>query len=89
MRPSTDVRHAAAVVDGDLAKKVQLFLSANHRGFRQVIVRAEGETVRLAGAVDSFYLRQTAVTLVKRLAGVRRVVDDLEVVQEEIGAREG
>ena len=87
MRPIADVQPTADTVDAELAKKVQLFLSANRRGFRRVSVCAEGETVRLAGPVDSFYLRQMAAALAKRVAGVRHVVDDLEVDQEEIGSQ--
>jgi osmotically-inducible protein OsmY len=87
MRPIADIQPTADTVDAELAKKVQLFLSANRRGFRRVSVWAEGETVRLAGPVDSFYLRQMAAALAKRVAGVRHVVDDLEVDQEEIGSQ--
>ena len=79
-QPSTDV----AITE--LAKKVRLFLNANRRGFGRVSVWAEGETVRLAGPVESFYLRQMAAALAKRVAGVRYVVDDLEVDLEDVGA---
>ena len=87
MRPTVDVQPTADTADAELAKKVQLFLSANRRGFGRVSVSAEGETVRLAGPVESFYLRQMAAALAKRVAAVRYVVDDLEVDQEEIGSQ--
>ncbi len=40
LRPIADVQSAADTVDAELAKKVQLFLSANRRGFRRVSVWA-------------------------------------------------
>lgn len=88
MRPSVDVQPTADTADAELAKKVQLFLSANRRGFRRVSVWAEGETVRLSGPVESFYLRQLAAALAKRVAGVRYVLDDLEVDQKRLALSE-
>ena len=87
MRPSVDVQSTVDMTDAELAKKVQLYLSANRSGFGRVNVCVEGETVRLAGPVDSFYLRQLAAALAKRVAGVRYVVDDLEVDQEAVGSQ--
>jgi osmotically-inducible protein OsmY len=69
----------ASEADGDLAKKVQLYLSANRPGFRQLDIGAKGGTVTLSGSVASFFLRQLAVAATKRVAGVRQLVDDIEV----------
>ena len=65
MRPVVDVQPDTA--DAELAKKVQLFLSANRRGFGRVSVWAEGGTVTLAGRIESFHLRQMAAALWPRL----------------------
>lgn len=65
--------------DKELATRVRLFLCVNRNGFRHIIVSSEGGVVRLCGLVKSFYIRQMALALTLRVAGVRQVVDDLEV----------
>jgi osmotically-inducible protein OsmY len=65
--------------DADLARNVRLFLGAHRNGFQRITVWAESGTVRLSGPVGSFFLRQMAIAMAKRVAGVRHVVDDLEV----------
>ena len=87
MKPARDSRSVADAADADLAKAVQLFLNANRTGYRRIIVWAEEGTVSLSGSVRSFFLRQMAVVLAKRVAGVRHVVDGLEVDWEELGSR--
>jgi hypothetical protein len=85
MKPITDARPFAESTDANLARNVRLFLSG--RSFRQISVSAEKGTIRLSGLVHSFSLRQVATAMAKRVAGVRHVVDDLEVDQEEIGCQ--
>jgi len=85
MKPATEARSFADAADADLAKAVQLFLNANRTGYRRIIVWAEKGTVSLSGSVRSFFLRQMAVVLARRVAGVRHVVDGLEVDWEELG----
>lgn len=85
--PIADARPSADATDAHLARQVRLFLSANRASCSRISVRVEEGTVRLSGSVRSFFLRQTAIALAKQLAGVRYVVDDLEVDLEEIGAR--
>jgi osmotically-inducible protein OsmY len=65
--------------DKELAKRVRLFLCVNRNGFRRIVVLSEGGVVRLCGLVKSFYVRQMALMLAQRVAGVRQVVDNLEV----------
>lgn len=71
-----------ASVDADLAKNVELFLNGIRGGFQSIGVSASGGTVKLSGFVASFYLRQLAVETTKHVAGVRRVIDELEVDPE-------
>jgi osmotically-inducible protein OsmY len=79
MNPIADAQTSVDATTPDLAKAVRLFLTANRRGFREVSVWAESGTVRLCGPVHSFFLRQMAVTLAKKVTGVHHVIDDLEV----------
>ena len=73
--------------DADLNKKVKLYLCSNRPGFRQIGIGAKSGTVTLSGSVSSFFPRQLAVAAAKRVAGVRQVVDDLEVVYRGNGSR--
>ena len=76
-------RSCPDATDADLARNVRLVLSTNRRCYTGVRVRAEDRTVRLSGSVDSFFIRQMAIALAKQTAGVRQIVDDLEVDLEE------
>lgn len=40
---------------------------------------AQGSTIRLAGRLSSFYLKQIAQTIAIKIPGVRRVINDIEV----------
>jgi osmotically-inducible protein OsmY len=86
MNPARKSGSFADAADAELAKAVQLFLNANRTGYRRIIVWAEEGTVSLSGSVRSFFLRQMAVVLAKRVAGVRHVVDGLEVDWKELGS---
>jgi osmotically-inducible protein OsmY len=79
MKPTFDREFRVDSADADLVRNVRLFLGARHSGFQRIGVRAESGTVRLCGPVGSFFLRQMAIAMAKRVAGVRHVVDDLEV----------
>jgi osmotically-inducible protein OsmY len=77
----------ASEADGELAKRVQLTLIANRPSFCRVDVGAQGGTVTLSGMAPTFFLRQLAVATTKRVAGVRQVVDDIEVAHPRHIAR--
>ncbi|MEQ8789323.1 MAG: BON domain-containing protein [Pirellulaceae bacterium] len=79
MKTAVDAQATAAPTDLDLARRVHLFLTANRRGFHDVNVRAQSGTVRLSGPVSSFFLRQMAFMLAKKVVGVHLVIDDLDV----------
>ena len=62
-----------------LRQRVRLFLSgSNQPGLRHIEVDAHGDTVTLSGSVRTFYEKQLAVRLSRRVAGVIHVVDSLE-----------
>lgn len=65
--------------DGDLARKVSLYLAAARPELGALRVDVQGTAVRLSGTLRSFYLRQLAVACVGRVAGVHKVIDELDV----------
>ena len=87
MKPIADSQPLVEITDAELAKKVRLFLSGNRRGLNQIAVGTEQGTVTLSGSVGSFFLRQMAISLAKKVTGVRHVVDDLEVELDAMDSR--
>jgi hypothetical protein len=63
----------------DLARRVRLYLAAQRPELGKLLVEVEGESVRLAGPVRSFYVRQLALAVASRVAGVQHIVDEIEV----------
>lgn len=53
----------------DLAARVRLYLAAQRPELGKLLVEVEGESVRLAGPVKSYYVRQLALAVVGRVAG--------------------
>lgn len=68
--------------DTEFAQKMRSYMIARRGELRGVSIRVDRGTVRLAGTVQSFHLKQLAVSLAKHAANVRHVVDDLEVASE-------
>ncbi|HTN73908.1 MAG TPA: BON domain-containing protein [Pirellulaceae bacterium] len=66
-------------VDGELTKRVGMYLVSARRELGTLVVNSQDGIVRLTGSVSSFYLRQLAVACAQRVAGVRSVVDELHV----------
>lgn len=54
--------------------------SSSHLFLRHVACRVENDAICLEGKVPSFYLKQTAQSLIQSVDGVARVVNRLEVV---------
>jgi osmotically-inducible protein OsmY len=74
-----------------VAKRVELSLSGRHDALGRVQIQMEGDAVHLLGELDSFYLRQLAISLAQRVAGVGKVVDRLTVkepVQKSSGGQQ-
>ncbi len=69
----------AEVTSPELARKVKLFLHSHRKGFERIKVREDCGVITLSGHVGSFYLRQLAIALARRVAGVQRVTDVLQV----------
>ena len=71
----TDASH-----DVDLRRRVQSFLNdTNMPGLRQLAIEARDGTVTLRGTVRTYYEKQLSQQRCKRVAGVIRLVDKVEV----------
>ncbi len=69
-------------LDGDmlLRRRVSNFLrQRNLPALRSVQVSVENGTVEIAGKVNSFYERQICLNCCQRVAGVVRIVDNVQV----------
>jgi hypothetical protein len=68
-----------ADVDADLTKRVRIFLINSRYELSGLDVVAHDGIVTLVGPVSTFYLRQLATACARRVAGVRKVIDGIEV----------
>ena len=66
--------------DQQLEQRVRLFLSgSNIPALRRLKVSVEGDTVMLAGQVNTYHEKQLAAEFTRRVAGVIHVIDLVEV----------
>jgi hypothetical protein len=74
---------ATKVIDrdcGELEARVRGFLGRHpFPVLRRLHVEMDGDAAILQGIVGSYYERQVAIECCKRVAGVRRVVDQIRV----------
>jgi osmotically-inducible protein OsmY len=67
--------------DRDLERRIVNYLARRHLpGLRQLEVRANNGTVTLRGQVRSFYEKQLGQHCCQRVAGVRKLVDAIDVI---------
>jgi osmotically-inducible protein OsmY len=67
--------------DRDLERRVKGFLYAKHMpGLRNLQVEASNGTVILRGQVGSFYEKQLGHQCCRRVAGVQKLIDSIDVV---------
>ena len=70
--------------NGELNHRVRLCLStATHAVLRGLVVEVNQQTVILSGTVGTFYEKQLAQEIVRHVAGVRQVVNLVQVEPEE------
>jgi hypothetical protein len=65
--------------DRDLERRVASFLVHQRPELRHLSVEAQGGTVTLRGSVRTFYEKQIGHTLCRRVAGVVRLIDAVDV----------
>lgn len=79
-RPAETGRTSHFATDSELKRRVQLFLAGrNMPGLRRVDVDVTGDTVVLKGRVRTFYEKQLAAHCCRRVAGVIKVIDAMDV----------
>jgi osmotically-inducible protein OsmY len=67
--------------DRDLERRVANYLVGKHvPGLRHLAVEARGGTVTLRGRVQTFYEKQLCQDCSRRVAGVVRLIDAVDVV---------
>lgn len=70
----------AASADEDLRQRVCRYLAhSGHNPVRSIDVRANGGTMTLHGNVPTYYFRQFAIAYAHHVAGVRCVVDEIQI----------
>jgi hypothetical protein len=70
--------------DLDLISRVGIALTSRQRlAWRVIRVIADGGVVTLQGIVPSYYDRQVIVAVTQHVAGVRRVDDELTIVEPQ------
>jgi osmotically-inducible protein OsmY len=73
--------------DCDLKRRVIGFLEAKHvPALRYLEVKAEGGVVTLSGRVYTFYEKQLCNQCCRRVAGVRQLINDVNVIGTMPGA---
>jgi osmotically-inducible protein OsmY len=66
--------------DSDLERRVATFLAGQHRyALRLLEVEARSGVVTIRGSVSTFYEKQLSIQLVRRVAGVIRLIDEVIV----------
>ena len=69
-----------ANTDQDLVRRVTSFLNSRSMpGLKRLSIEARHGTVTLSGRVRSFYEKQVATHSCRRVAGVRQLVDKVDV----------
>jgi osmotically-inducible protein OsmY len=67
--------------DIDLERRVIGYLfNRQHQALRSVNVDVEGGVVKMSGKLKSFYEKQLCLHCCQRVAGVMRLVDDIQVM---------
>jgi osmotically-inducible protein OsmY len=71
---------AVESVDADLERRIRIFLAQkNVSALQRIAVSASEGTVKVRGRVRSFYEKQLCLSCCQHVAGVIRVIDEIEV----------
>ena len=72
-------------IESDLESRIRIFLAEQGvAALRRIAVSATGGTVNLCGRVHSFYEKQLCLNCCQHVAGVIRVIDEIEVEEKAI-----
>ncbi len=71
--------------DDDVQWRVESYLGRQHfPGIRGLEVQVDDGVVTVTGQVDNFHQRQVAVNACRRVAGVLKLVDEIQVLTPAI-----
>ena len=73
-------RYAASGPDAELENRVRLYLARVGRTVEHLRVEVHGGVVTLRGRVPSYYTRQLAIACAQRVAGVRKINDQIRAL---------
>jgi osmotically-inducible protein OsmY len=76
-----------ALADEELRQRVILHLASCRPELERLIVTVNDGCVTLSGEVNTFFLRQLAIERTRHIAGVRLLVDHIEVPAFVVGLR--
>lgn len=80
--------NAPSQYDFDLQSRVGAFLAGQHRpNLRNLRVAAKAGVVTICGNVPTFYEREIAVRIARRVAGVIKLIDEIIVGRLHIDPR--
>lgn len=75
--------------DLELERRIKNYLQGRHQpALRNLEVEAQGGTVTLRGTVRSFYEKQLGQQCCRRVAGVVRLIDSIEVAAAKTAREE-
>ena len=78
------MRNIDMSTDHDLCRRVENYLVGFHRvGLRQLQIEADRGVVTLRGRVSTFYEKQLALNCCNRVAGVRQLIDKVDVADDK------
>ncbi len=78
------IQTTGAAQDRDLEHRVRAFLAAhNVPALRRLSINADDGTVTLRGSVFTFYEKQLSQQCPRRVAGVRRLIDEVVVASRK------
>jgi len=75
----TSTYESASVRDADLKRWVVRYLFDHKPPLRRIQVEVDNGTVTLRGKVETFYQRQRWINCCRRVAGVIRLIGEIEV----------
>jgi osmotically-inducible protein OsmY len=71
--------------DGVIEQQVRAFLDGHHvPSLRRLVVSVVGGTVTLQGNVRTFYEKQLSHQCLRRIAGIRRLIDQTVVLERRV-----
>lgn len=80
MNDATQKRHDVGDENDDLQRRIVSYLEQRHYpAIRDLKISTHNGAVTLQGKLNSFYEKQICISTCQRVAGVLRIIDEMEV----------